>query len=119
MSGDAEAVLLPAEAKALLARSWPGNVRELRNYIEERVVLAHLRPGAPAEETAQESYKAAKARALDTFERAFLSALMLRTDGNVTHAAAMAAMDRVNLIKLLRKHGLGRHAPARPASGEG
>jgi transcriptional regulator of acetoin/glycerol metabolism len=59
-------------------------------------------------DTEPESYMEARALASDTFERRFLSALMVRAQGNVRQAARLADMNRGNLIKLLRKHSLGR-----------
>jgi DNA-binding NtrC family response regulator len=104
---------LPAkDLEALIKYPWPGNVRELRNHIEQMVALAHRsspiqEPGLSGDPDA-ESYKEARARVTDAFERQFLSALMLRAQGNATQAARMASMDRGHLMKLLRKHDLGR-----------
>jgi DNA-binding NtrC family response regulator len=106
---DPHAELPASELIALIAHDWPGNLRELRNHIERRVALSCSgEAGAPVPQ--DESYREAKTRALDTFERRFLTALMLRAEGNTTHAARIAFMDRVNLIKLLRKHGLNRRS---------
>ena len=115
-SQDEAAVLSPEKMKPLLHHAWPGNVRELRNAIEQMVALSELGDGAegrlePAE--ASLSYREARAKAQSAFERAFLWPLMARAEGNVSQAARLAKMDRVNLIKLLRKHGYNR-----PGAGE-
>ena len=96
------------DLNALLAHRWPGNVRELRNFVERAVTLRHLGEAEVKPEGSEPTYKEAKAQVTDAFERQFLTSLMLRAKGNPTHAARMAQMDRVNLIKLLRRHGLNR-----------
>jgi DNA-binding NtrC family response regulator len=61
-----------------------------------------------AAEPAAETYVEAKTQAVQLFELTFLTALMRRADGNISRAARMASMDRVNLMKLLRKHKLSK-----------
>jgi len=93
-------------------------VRELRNAVDQCVALSGLDVEADPGDS-EESYRAARARAVSAFERRFLWPLMVRADGNVSLAARLASMDRVNLIKLLRKHGLVPAAVAQArASGE-
>jgi DNA-binding NtrC family response regulator len=109
---DPAAVLAAKDLETLIKYPWPGNVRELRNHIEQLVALAHRSESGREDELAveaePESYKEARTRVTDAFERQFLSALMLRAQGNARQAARMAAMDRGHLMKLLRKHDLGR-----------
>jgi len=107
----------------LLARlrdhAWPGNVRELRNLIERGVALA--RDGvlhvdqigrAPAKRAAavrvgpRLAFRDAKAAAVESFERAYLSDLMNEYD-SLTAAASAADMDRKHLRVLLKRHGIG------------
>jgi DNA-binding NtrC family response regulator len=52
-------------------------------------------------------FAAAKARAIASFERAYLARLMEETGGNVTQAALRAAKERRALGKLLKKHARG------------
>jgi DNA-binding NtrC family response regulator len=106
MTRDPEAVLPLARMSSFLQQAWPGNVRELRNAVERWVALSGLDRAEPAVASSGESYRAARARALGVFERQFLWPLMVEARGNVSLAARLASMDRVNLIKLLRKHGL-------------
>ena len=120
------------EALAMLQRrSFPGNVRELRNltnklaYLAEGQVItcndiaAEKRPRDELAATthdltnAQESleldssrdFKAAKQRAVDAFERAFLRKLM-GAKKTLSAAAELAGIERHSLRQLLKKHGL-------------
>jgi two-component system, NtrC family, response regulator GlrR len=121
---------------ALQAHPWPGNVRELENVMEAAALLCrdgeidvdHL-PGigtadAPATAGASSDlddavtrlltpYASSNAAALpplrearDGFERAYLDALLVRANGNVTAAAKMAGRNRTDFYDLLRRHGL-------------
>ena len=49
----------------------------------------------------------ARRTAADAFERDYLRALLGRTTGNVTRAAALAEVSRQMIQKLMRKHGMG------------
>ena len=49
---------------------------------------------------------AAKAIAIEDFERGYLAALIDCCDGNITKAAAAAGLGRNHLRALLKKHGL-------------
>ena len=109
----------PRGLAALQAWSWPGNVRELENLIHRSVILCdgdRVLPvpdgsGADALATATDgaypgglqSFADAKARAIEHFERAYLTRLMDETGGNVTEAARRASKERRALGKLLKK----------------
>jgi transcriptional regulator with GAF, ATPase, and Fis domain len=114
--------------EALMSHDWPGNVRELRNVIEravylsrasgrEELALATLPGGSrgnakaavPSSEESFEpglSYRDQRARFEETFEKAYVSWLLERHDGNISAAAREADMDRKYLYKLAKKHGL-------------
>jgi transcriptional regulator with GAF, ATPase, and Fis domain len=93
----------------LTAHHWPGNVRELRHRVEQLAVTHGSNAGEAHGPTLPAgSYREARSRALESFEVGFLRELMARADGNVSEAARQAAMDRVYLSKLLRKHRLGK-----------
>jgi DNA-binding NtrC family response regulator len=92
--------------------AWPGNVRELRNYLERaRVVEGELSPppalgsNPPPPVDPNLPYAEARRRALDTFERAYATALLER-HGSVSAAARAAGITRVYLHRLLRRHGV-------------
>lgn len=111
---------VPASVLApLAAYAWPGNVRELfavvRMLMMERAPSSASNqarlapPDAPAapEPTALEPLRIARRTASDRFEQAYVDAVLARTQGNVTRAAAIAEVSRQMMQKLLRKHRQG------------
>ncbi len=108
----------------LQAYGWPGNVRELRNVLARAIVLSAKKPArfsdlvinlGPAAEgpatlggdypgvASHLPYKEARAQLLDSFDRAYIAALMSRNDGNATRAAQSAGVSRSFLYELLAK----------------
>jgi DNA-binding NtrC family response regulator len=53
-------------------------------------------------------FSEARRRALDDFERRYLSTLLERHGSNMSQAATLAGIDRVYLYRLIRRHGLKR-----------
>jgi DNA-binding NtrC family response regulator len=115
---------------------WPGNIRELENAIHREFLMCEddelmlfgdaggsagaVGATGAGRVLADLSFKAAKARAIADFERRYVSELLQRTDGNITHAARLAGQDRSAFGKLARKHGAGADlddAGARVAGG--
>jgi two-component system response regulator GlrR len=117
------------ESEALAALEdylWPGNVRELTNVLEHAAAMtdgehlniaslpAHLNtkrrrePGPAALPAGEELPPLAEARArlVMEFERTYLGELLQRTGGNLSEAARRSRVDRTNLRRLLRAHGL-------------
>lgn len=104
-----------AATKRLLAHAWPGNVRELRNVLERAALLAQ-----GEEITAEDlfldasssgplplgQFSAAKKAVVAAFEKDYLRRVLDANNGNVTHAAAAADLDRKNLQLLMKKYGL-------------
>ncbi|NMB73504.1 MAG: sigma 54-dependent Fis family transcriptional regulator [Myxococcales bacterium] len=106
-----------AETQELLSLPWEGNVRELRNAVERALALEKGRAldargfvremlrtldGKGARERI--SFKRAKARVVESFERAYLVELVQRHGGNLSRAAREAGLDRHHLRDLLSKH---------------
>ena len=106
LTGDSEGEMAPEELAFLLEQQWPGNVRELRNHVERSLVLSTTEGERKPREV--EPFKEAKARTIDAFERQYLSAALIHADGNIAQAARLAEMDRVNFIRIMRKHGMRR-----------
>jgi transcriptional regulator with GAF, ATPase, and Fis domain len=111
----------------LAAYGWPGNVRELRNVLARAIALAR-HPGEPPAKFAELvfnlgpaaegpatlgadypgiasplPYKEARAQLLDSFDRAYIAALMSRHGDNMSRAAQAAGISRSFLYDLLRK----------------
>ncbi len=109
---------LPADLeRALSASDWPGNLRELRNVVERFVAFggdllepsaAATAPSAPTDAgpPTADTFKVAKAKVVEQFERHYLQALMTECQNNASEAARRADVDRVHLLKLLRRYGL-------------
>ena len=111
--------------QALVHYSWIGNVRELENVIERAVVMAAGDTiGAQdlpakilgesfyleAEETeaglTRFAYQEAKNRALASFNRAYITALLREAGGNISFASERAGMDRSNFKKLMKRYSI-------------
>ena len=105
---------------------WPGNVRELENLIHREYLFADgpvikifdptsrpeewdgARYAAHAATRGHTGFKDAKARAIAQFERAYLAALLSRTQGNLSLAAKLAGKERSSFTRLLKKYRLRR-----------
>ena len=126
---DVEAVLAstfpPEVMTEMQSYDWPGNVRELRNYIERRTVLGDVMPprrftgeppplspppppssGSTMAPALAVPFRAAKEKAVEQFERAYIEPLLERNEGNVSRAAREARMDRMYLHQLAQKYGI-------------
>ena len=118
----------------LMDYDWPGNVRELHNVVERAVSFCetdtievrdlpdHLvggrglvgapRPAAP--ETGEQgvvpdlgsTFKDAKEAWVASFEKDYIEELLRRNEGNISHAAKEADIDRKYFRKLMKKYGI-------------
>ncbi len=120
---------------------WPGNVRELRNVCERMVIMSGDRltaadvpdslaarpaaappPGAaPAGPADLSRYGEVPLRELrDLVERDYILKKLEEHDWNITQAAQALGVERTNLHKKIKQHGLSRAGRAVPAEeGEG
>ena len=108
--------LAPSALKKLMAHDWPGNVRELKNVMERAVLMSASGPltahdidldgSCPRSDrpASDESFRAAKARVVESFERAYIEQLLASNAGNVTHAARAAKKNRRAFFELMRKY---------------
>jgi two-component system, NtrC family, response regulator GlrR len=105
--------LAPVALRRLMAYSWPGNVRELKHVIERAVLMTNSPmigidaldlDGEGPEPMAEESFRAAKARIVENFERTYIEQALLTCAGNITNAARLAKKNRRAFWELLRKH---------------
>src|SRR3989454_4520214 len=107
--------------RACLTHPWKGNVRELRSAVEQALLLApgpEITPvdlftstpaaGAvpPPVALPPASFREAKERAVETFERDFLLGALRRHGGNITKAAEEMGMHRQNLQQKMRELGI-------------
>ncbi len=119
--------LSPEVEGILCSYPWPGNVRELANAMERAAIFctddvlqaadlpADLRReiDLPTVGLApnmglgdEDDFRAAKARAIDSFERSILTAALRRHNGNVSHAARSLGLHRQNMQQKLRRLGI-------------
>jgi two-component system response regulator GlrR len=93
---------------ALLCEPWPGNVRELGERVRQALRLAGN--GAISAEALMlsaeietiPSFKEAKR----AFERRYVSGLLKRCAGNISHAARLAKKDRKDFYDVIRRTGI-------------
>jgi transcriptional regulator with GAF, ATPase, and Fis domain len=114
--------LTPSVLEALEAHLWPGNVRELRNVLARLIALGELRiashaspssapperapPLPPPPEDDGSTLAEARDRAIERFEREWLTRLLERHKHNVTVAAQAAGVNRTYMHKLIKRYGL-------------
>ena len=114
----------PAAVDALVRYPWPGNVRELENVVERAVIVARedviadvapfLAP-AGADRAVVDltlSFRDAKARVVEEFERAYVAGVLGLHGGKLSAAARHADMDNKNLWEKMVRYGLRSRAAA-------
>ena len=127
----------PAVYEKLETHRWPGNVRELRNVCERMVIMSGDRigpedvpegvgpkAGAPPSSAGGPAdlsrYGEVPLRELrDLVERDYILKKLEEHDWNITQAAQALGVERTNLHKKIKQHGLsraGRGAPPEPAA---
>jgi transcriptional regulator with GAF, ATPase, and Fis domain len=116
--GDPDVALEPSTLQLLtFGYDWPGNVRELKHAVAHLRALGTVpadlegrrRATAPVVvdvDGEDATFREAKRRVIDAFERDFLRAKLDRSNGNISQAARLAGMERTQFKRLLRKHGL-------------
>jgi two-component system nitrogen regulation response regulator NtrX len=129
----------PPVLERLKAHRWPGNVRELRNLCERmaimsgpRITLADVPEGvgprpAPAEASGvapgaadlSQYGEVALKDLRDLVERDYILKKLEEHDWNITQAALALGVERTNLHKKIKQHGLSRlHRGPSPEGGE-
>jgi DNA-binding NtrC family response regulator len=110
----------PDAYRALLAHEWKGNVRELQHALEQATALASgpeiqladlpASIRGPTDDPAvggdRSSFKEAKQRLIERFEREFIADALARHRGNVSRAAEEMGMYRQHLQVKLAEYGI-------------
>jgi transcriptional regulator with PAS, ATPase and Fis domain len=105
---------------ALMQHDWGGNGRELRQVLRRALANAGpqptftslafaLEPAAgrpPGAGARSPSFQEDRTQAVAQFEHDFLTELLAATDGNVRRASRASGIERTQLGRLVRKHGL-------------
>jgi DNA-binding NtrC family response regulator len=115
-------IALSAGALGLLAEySWPGNVRELRHCLQRTMrhakgdtleavdLLSSLSVDADVlggSEPSVSSWREARQRAIDTWEKQFLSEQLAKPGSNLSEIADRLGLSRMQFYRLLKKHDL-------------
>jgi DNA-binding NtrC family response regulator len=93
--------LMPAS----VTRTPPAGMPALSSKVAE-AVLQSAQSGAMGEELTAMPFKDAKARVLESFEPAYLRALLAKHNGNITRSANAAGLTRYHLRELCKRYGL-------------
>ncbi|HSF43574.1 MAG TPA: sigma-54 dependent transcriptional regulator [Thermoanaerobaculia bacterium] len=109
--------LSPGVLETLAAYDWPGNVRELEHLLYRALVLLDGRtrverrdielPGDSrrlGEHAEPPSFREAKARMVERFEKSYLAEVLAASGGNISRAAQAAGKNRRAFFELLKKH---------------
>jgi two-component system response regulator GlrR len=123
-SDGAHARSFSAEAiQKLISYDWPGNVRELEHAIERAAVFCETSRVTEKDivlpvqtRPLGESFRQAKAKIIEQFEKDYIQRLLLSNDGNISRAAAAAHKNRRAFWELIRKHRVDVQTFKRPST---
>ncbi len=104
----------------LRSYTWPGNVRELENIIQQAIIFAtnaaitadllpdELKEKSEILPTTKKSLQAAKvqktADIIYRLEYGFLKNILLKSKGNITHAAEISGYERRQIQNMIKKY---------------
>ncbi len=104
----------PAALEMLSHHPWPGNIRELENMVQQVMILVpgpvigpEFLPFAVQDDQHPQTcqtFQEAKRRAIEAFEREYLSDILSLYHGNITRAAKAAGKDRRVFGRLVKKY---------------
>jgi len=109
----------PQAIQKLLLHDWPGNVRELEYVIERAVLFCEgmtikpddiIFPRLCESAATQVTFKEAKNKMIDHFERTYIQGLLQVYEGNISKASKAAQKNRRAFWQLMRKHQINAQA---------
>jgi DNA-binding NtrC family response regulator len=110
----------PEAVQTLMTYDFPGNVRELENFLGRAAILCrggviesqHL----PAEVTDRnpqsaildelDDFQSAKARAVEKFERAYITSMLQKCGGIISRASAYSGLSERNFHEKLKRYNI-------------
>ena len=106
--------------EVLTTYEYPGNVRELENFLGRAAILCRtgtiLPEHLPAEVTDRnpqqeilddlDDFQAAKARAVERFERVYISAVLQRCGGIISRASSYSGLSERNFHEKLKRYNI-------------
>jgi len=111
----------PRAERLLQAYGYPGNIRELQNAIERAVLIARgseigvedlpeaMRAAAARGDSGPEagsSFRAAKQRLIEQFERCWIESALSTAKGNISEAARASGLDYKNFYAKMARYGI-------------
>ena len=116
--GRSPSSIAPEALRLLMAHDFPGNVRELKNIVERACILEtgdvitsrflppEFKGEARPEPLSSLDFKVRRQEVVDRFEEQFVRDLLERAGGNVKRAATMGGIHRVQLHRMIARHGI-------------
>lgn len=103
--------------KKLVNYDWPGNVRELKNSIESAAAICDdniittediigISSAQESEPGIELSFKDAKNRLIEDFEKKYLSEMLFKHKGVISAASRESQIDRKTFWQLLKKYSI-------------
>ncbi len=97
--------------KRLEKYDWPGNVRELRHAVERAVIMSDSDSLGSEDFFLPDSRGAREGVTLDTYnldevEEKIIRAVLIKYQGNVSHASKELGLTRTSLYRRMQKYGL-------------
>jgi two-component system response regulator GlrR len=104
----------PDALQSLVLYDWPGNIRELEHVVERAVIFSEgrfiqktdIRLSSETATADHKSFKEAKRKVVEKFERDYIQGLLSIHGGNIARAARAAQKDRRAFWELMRKYGI-------------
>ena len=121
----------PDAIQVLMTYDYPGNVRELENFIGRAAILCRgevIEPEhLPAEVTELnpqqeildrlDDFQAAKAHAVEKFERAYITAVLQKCGGIISRASAYSGLSERNFHEKLKRYSINAKSFRGPVRG--